>query len=74
MSILKDKREKMGLTQVKIAKESKITERGYQDYEYGKREPKVRTAIRIAKVLNSTVEELFPVSSAVTGDIEINRG
>ncbi len=58
---LKEKRDEQGLTQVQVSDKAKVTERGYQDYEYGKREPKVRTAIRIAKALNSTVEELFPL-------------
>lgn len=31
----------------------------YQNYEYGKREPGVRTAIRIAQAVDSTVEVLF---------------
>lgn len=56
---LRAAREKSGKTQAQVAKEADIGERLYQDYEYDKREPGVRTAIRIAKALNSTVENLF---------------
>lgn len=56
---LKKKREKTGLTQVKIANKANISERCYQRYEAGERVPDVLTAKLIAKALNSTVEELF---------------
>ena len=56
---LKAAREKSGKTQAQVAEEANIGERSYQDYEYDKREPGVRTAIRIARVLNSKVDDLF---------------
>ena len=56
---LRATREQSGKTQAQVAKEAKVAERLYQDYEYDKREPGVRTAIRIARALNSTVEDLF---------------
>ncbi len=59
---LRAAREQSGKTQAQVAKEASIGERLYQDYEYDKREPGVRTAIRIARVLNRTVEELFGVA------------
>lgn len=52
-------REKRGLTQVQVAEKSRISVGAYQRYEYGDRKPGVDIAIRIAKILNSTVEELF---------------
>lgn len=52
-------REQSGKTQAQVAKEAGITEVAYQRYEYDKREPGVRTAIRIARALDSTVEALF---------------
>jgi transcriptional regulator with XRE-family HTH domain len=67
---LRAAREKSGKTQAQIAKEANVGERLYQDYEYDKREPGVRTAIRIARALDSTVEELF---GAATPDIEKSR-
>ena len=52
-------REKSGKTQAQVAKETGISEQAYQRYEYGKREPGVKTAIRIADALGTTVEEIF---------------
>ena len=52
-------REKSGKTQAQIAREAGVSEQMYQRYEYGQNEPGVRTAIRIAKALGNSVEELF---------------
>ena len=51
---LRAAREKSGKTQSQVAKEAAVTDRMYQDYEYDKSEPGVRTAIRIARALDST--------------------
>lgn len=56
---LRATREMSGKTQAQVAKEASISEAQYQNIEYGKSEPGVQTAIRIARALNSTVEELF---------------
>lgn len=56
---LRAAREQSGKTQAQVAKEAKVSEVAYQLYEYGKREPGVRTAIRIARSLGRTVEDLF---------------
>ena len=56
---LRAAREQSGKTQAQVARETGISEAQYQNIEYDKSEPRVRTAIRIAKVLNSTVEKLF---------------
>lgn len=56
---LKAAREKSGKTQAQVAKEARIGERLYQEYEYDHRCPNARTAIRIARAVESTVEELF---------------
>lgn len=56
---LRAAREKSGKTQAQVAREAGISEAAYQLYEYGKSEPGVRTAIRIARALDSTVEALF---------------
>lgn len=61
--VLKEVRKKVGLTQVQVAERAGIAERTYQEYEYGDRKPGVDIAIRIAKILNSTVEELFGAAS-----------
>lgn len=64
---LRATREKSGKTQAQVAKEAGVRERTYQYYEADEKEPGVRAAIRIARALNSTVEELF---GAATPDTE----
>ena len=56
---LQKTREALKATQAQIAKEANISLTQYQNIEYDKNEPSVRKAIRIAKALNSTVEELW---------------
>lgn len=56
---LRAAREASGKTQAQVAQKARVAERRYQEYEYGKREPGVSKAIRIAKALGATVEELF---------------
>lgn len=59
-NLLRKKREQKGKTQTDMARVGDISLRTYQMYESGERVPNVRTAIRIAKVLGTTVEKLFP--------------
>ena len=56
---LREIRKKSGLTQTQAAQQVGVTPRAYQYYESGEREPGVRTAIRIAKALKTTVEKIF---------------
>ena len=56
---LRAARERSGKTQAQVAKETGISEAQYQNIEYGKSEPGVRRAIRIARAVDSTVESLF---------------
>ncbi len=56
---LKAAREMAQKTQEQVSKEVGITVRLYQSYEYDRYTPNVKTAIKIAEVLHSTVEELF---------------
>lgn len=56
---LKAAREKSGKTQAQVAQEAKISQSQYQNIEYDKSTPSVRTAIRIADALHSDVKELF---------------
>lgn len=60
---LKEVRTQKGLTQRVVANAAGISERVYQDYEYGKRTPSVYVAIRMAKALGTGVTQLFPLSS-----------
>lgn len=56
---LKTTRQQLGLTQEEVAKKAQITTVSYQRIEYGTQRPSLKTALLIAKTLNSTVEELF---------------
>lgn len=56
---LKAAREKSGKTQAQVALEANISPAQYQNIEYDKNSPNVRTAIRIARALGTTVEALF---------------
>lgn len=56
---LRKARKDARLTQLQVAEIVGISETHYQNIEYDNNEPGARTAIRIAKALNSTVEELF---------------
>ena len=55
-------RKKSGKTQAQVAKEIGIAETAYQRYEQGKVIPNVLMAIKIAKSLNTSVENLWLVS------------
>lgn len=68
---LRAAREKSGKTQAQVAKEADVGERLYQDYEYDKREPGVRTAIRIARAVNSTAEKLWGFGAATPDKTDV---
>ncbi|EGP4894193.1 helix-turn-helix transcriptional regulator [Enterococcus faecium] len=59
MNKFKIKREEKGLSQVEVAKQARIDVRQYQRYEYDEREPQARLLIKLAKILGTTVEELY---------------
>ena len=61
---LRAAREQSGKTQKQVAEESGIAEAAYQRYEYNTRCPNVRTAIRIARAVDGTMEEIFGESSS----------
>ena len=56
---LKKYRIQNGLTQKQVAERTGLKESAYQRYEYGECAPSVWTAIRIARVLGTTVEKIF---------------
>lgn len=56
---LREKREEKKLTQTDISNKVNISVRAYQNYELGNRIPNSAIAIKLAEILNSTVEELF---------------
>ena len=63
MNKLKHTREKSGLTQEQVALKTGVASFSYVRYENPRynRYPDVRTAIKIAKVLGTTVEALWGV-------------
>ena len=56
---LKDLRVSKGLTQHYMAKQLQITDRSYQNYEYGKREPDIKSLILLSAILNVSLDELL---------------
>lgn len=66
---LKERRLRIGLTQVQVAKKAGITERGYQRYEADEQssqysEPSVKVAIRIADALGvQDLRELWTIKA-----------
>ena len=56
---LKAAREQLGKTQAQVAVEVGIPYQYYQLYEYDRGAQTIQTAIKIAKSLNSSVEELW---------------
>ena len=58
-NFLADKRKDAKLTQLQVAQQVGIQENAYQRYERNKVVPSVDIALRIARALGTTVEELF---------------
>ncbi|ACX51293.1 transcriptional regulator, XRE family [Ammonifex degensii KC4] len=58
-SSLRKARLRAGLTQSEVARLVGLTRASYTNIERGHKNPSVVTALRIAQVLNRSVEELF---------------
>jgi putative transcriptional regulator len=58
---VKDYRRQTGITQSALAKATQIGQATISEIENNKYIPRVDTAIRIARALNTTVENLFIV-------------
>ena len=56
---IKELREKRGLTQEALAEKVDVTRQTILFLEKGKYNPSLRLAYKIAKVLNSKIEDLF---------------
>ena len=57
--MLREYRKKLNLTQAEVAKMANISLITYKRYEYGDRRPDIDTALRIANILQTTVEQLW---------------
>lgn len=53
------RREQLNLTQKDVANSIDQMMQAYQRYEYGVSMPSVKAALKIARALDTTVEELF---------------
>lgn len=60
-NFLKQFRSQKNLTQKQVALLCEISERQYIRYENNNQEPSIYIALRLARVLGTTVEELFPL-------------
>jgi len=56
---LKECRMKIGKTQREVSNDLEITERGYQNYELGSREPNHETTIKLADYYDVSVDYLI---------------
>lgn len=54
-------RKRAGLTQMQLAEQLDISYTHVQAWEHGRRNPTTEYAIRLARALNTTVEELFQI-------------
>lgn len=61
MNLLKEKRKVLNLTQKQVADKLGISWQSYQRYEKNEVAPTVYNALKIARALNSTVEEIFSI-------------
>lgn len=58
-SRLKSRRKALGLTQREVSERIGMSASAYQAYEADKRTPNARLAIRFARALETSVEELW---------------
>ena len=59
MNSLKEIREKRNMTQMELAYKAGVTQRYIAFLEKGDRKPSLENACKIAKILKSTVENIF---------------
>ncbi|MCW2280448.1 helix-turn-helix transcriptional regulator [Lactococcus lactis] len=57
---LKKHREKLKMTQQEVVKRAGVSLRAYQNYEQQLRTPDVYQAKKIAKILKTDINKLFP--------------
>ena len=55
---LRQLRKSKGISQIAIAKEIGVSSRIYQEYEYGKSEPKMSNLVRIADIFDVSLDYL----------------
>lgn len=65
-SRLKEHREKLGLTQLQVARMAGLTERTIRLLEQGASVPRLSTARALAAALGVSVEDIFPTEDGGT--------
>ncbi|MCI9080597.1 MAG: helix-turn-helix transcriptional regulator [Lachnospiraceae bacterium] len=56
---LQETRKTANLTQKRLAQKLEISERAYQHYEAGTREPNIETLIKLSSILNVSLDDLL---------------
>lgn len=62
---IRNRRRTLGLTQADIAEATGLSQQAISSIEKGRSLPGLDTAVRIARALGVTVEDLLPVEAAV---------
>ncbi|MBY3258705.1 helix-turn-helix transcriptional regulator [Rhizobium laguerreae] len=62
-SNLKRRAEQLGISNAEVARRAGLSDRRYENYITGRREPDLATLVRIASVLNVSIDELFGTHS-----------
>ena len=58
--LLREYRESIGLTQFELGQLVGVNSRSISSYELGVRKPSTKVAVKLAKVFNVRIEEIFP--------------
>ena len=69
---LKELRESRGLTQARLAELLEVSPRGYNRWETGAAAPRLDTLVKIAEILNVTLDELVGRTEAIS-QVEIQN-
>lgn len=59
MNLIKEKRIEKGMKQLDVAKKVGVSTASISYYERGKKKPSMNNAFKIAKALDTTIDELF---------------
>lgn len=58
--LLREYRESIGLTQTELGKLVGVNPRTISAYELGTRKPSTKVAVKLTKIFNITLQDLFP--------------
>lgn len=66
-------RESKKMTQIKLATEANLSQQSITYYETGTRTPSLDAAVRIAKVLNTSIDYLIGLNNKLTDFYELSN-